>query len=229
MGAGAYTCGMIDLVARKTCPGLAEACEHLSRVEPRLAAVIQHVGPCTLAPRTDYFSSLCQAIVTQQISTKVAMVIFRRFRQLFPQSRPTPPLLVKMPEEALRSVGLSRQKISYLRSLAEAFAAGQVPVRKFRAMTDEQIIDALVPLRGIGRWTAEMFLMFVLNRPDVLPVDDLGLRKGYQVLFKLKELPDARVLVRRTEHWRPYRSVATWYLWRMPAPWPPSSAGIEVP
>jgi DNA-3-methyladenine glycosylase II len=206
---------MTEIIARTTCPGWADAQQHLSRVEPKLASVIQRVGPCTIAPRRDYFPSLCKALVSQQISTHVARVIYGRFQGLFPRSRPAPQILRALSDEQLRTVGLSRQKASYLRSLADAFADGTIPTRRFRSMTDEEVIQSLIHVRGIGRWTAEMFLIFVLNRPDILPVDDLGLRKNYQVAFGLKKLPDARLLIRRTEHWRPYRSVATWYLWRM--------------
>ena len=206
---------MIDLKHRRSCPGWARAERHLRRADPVLAEIIPSVGPCLLAPRRDYFAALCQSIITQQISTRVALVIYDRFRRQFPRGRVTPTGLLALDEPTLRSVGLSRQKMSYLRSLAEAFASERVPVRGFSRMSDEQIIDALVPLRGIGRWTVEMFLIFVLNRTDVLPVDDFGLRKGVQVAYGRREMPKAGELLRVGEPWRPYRSIATWYLWRM--------------
>ncbi|MGE5608735.1 MAG: DNA-3-methyladenine glycosylase family protein [Bacillota bacterium] len=114
-------------------------------------------------------------------------------------------------------MGLSRQKLCYLRDLAERFATGQIPIRRFPSMTDEQIIQSLLPIKGVGRWTAEMFLIFVLNRPDLLPVDDLGVRKGIQTAYALKSLPDAPAMTQIAEPWRPWRTIATWYLWRYAA------------
>jgi DNA-3-methyladenine glycosylase II len=204
---------MIDLKARPACPGWTGAERHLSKVDPILRRIIRRVGPCTLAPRKDYFAALCQSILNQQISTQVAIVIYNRFRDLFPRRRPTPEALLQIDDVTLRGVGLSRQKLLYLRSLAEAFASGNVPVRRFNRM-DEEIIQSLIPVKGIGRWTVEMFLMFVLNRPDVLPVDDLGLKKGVQQAFGLPELPKAPEIIDLAQSWRPYRTVATWYLWR---------------
>jgi DNA-3-methyladenine glycosylase II len=182
-----------------------------------MAGIIDHVGPCTLAPRRDYFVVLCKAIFTQQISTAVAAVLFGRFRNLFPNRRPTPKLVLDAlaaDPEILRRCGLSRQKQAYLKDLAEHFATNQIPTRRIVAMSDEEVIQTLIKVKGIGRWTGEMFLIFTLNRPDVLPVDDLGLRKGAQLLFNLRETPDAKKLTKLAEPWRPYRSIATWYIWR---------------
>jgi DNA-3-methyladenine glycosylase II len=116
--------------------------------------------------------------------------------------------------ERMRSCGLSRQKQRYIRDLAEHFATNQIPTRRLAAMRDEQVIETLTRVKGIGRWTAEMFLIFTLNRPDVLPVDDLGLRTAAKTVFKLRELPDALTLRALAEPWEPWRSIATWYLWR---------------
>jgi DNA-3-methyladenine glycosylase II len=194
----------------------AGAQQHLAAASPRLARIIQRVGPCTLRPRRDYFVVLCKAIYTQQISTKVAAVLFARFREQFPRGRPTPQLVLKIidDEARMRTCGLSRQKRGYIRDLAEHFASGAIKTRRLAAMTDEQVIEALTEVKGIGRWTAEMFLIFTLNRPDVLPVDDLGLRKAAQTVFKLRELPDALALRTLATPWEPWRSIATWYLWR---------------
>lgn len=192
---------------------------HLRGADPALGAVIDRVGSCTLAPRRDYFVVLCQAIFTQQISTVVATTLFGRFRDRFPRRRPTPRLVLEVlagDPAVLRSCGLSRQKASYLADLAQHFIDGRVPTRRLAGMSDEAVIDALVRVRGIGRWTAEMFLIFVLNRPDVLPVDDLGLREGMRDLARLAHRPTAAEVTARAEVWRPYRSVATWYLWRRP-------------
>jgi DNA-3-methyladenine glycosylase II len=198
-------------------PSWAKAARHLSRVDPVLGAVIRRVGPCTLAPRRDYFVVLCKSIYNQQISTKVAAVLFARFRQQFPRQRPTPQAVLAFlsgDPEKVRAVGLSRQKALYLRDLATHFIDGRIPTRKLCRLDDQAVIDALVGVNGIGRWTAEMFLMFVLNRPDVLPVDDLGLREGVRDIFGLPARPTPSQVIEMGEKWRPYRSVATWYVWR---------------
>ena len=181
-----------------------------------MARAIEIAGACTLAPRKDYFVVLCKAIFTQQISTKVAAVLFARFRDLFPNRRPTPQRVLEVIDDdaLMRRCGLSRQKQAYVKDLAGHFATGEIPTRRLAAMSDEDVIQSLVRVKGIGRWTGEMFLIFTLNRPDVLPVDDLGLRKGAQTIFGLREMPDGKKLTRLAEVWRPYRSIGTWYAWR---------------
>lgn len=205
-------------------PDWTDAEAHLRRADRALARVIDRVGACTLAPRRDYFVVLCKAIFTQQISTAVATTLFGRFRDLFPARRPTPGRVLDVlggDPAVLRGCGLSRQKTSYLADLAAHFVDGRIPTRRLAGMGDEEVINALVGVRGIGRWTAEMFLIFTLNRPDVLPVDDLGLREGVRDLDGLDERPSAAQVTARAEPWRPFRSIATWYLWRrgsVPAP-----------
>ena len=182
-----------------------------------MRSIIERVGPCTLAPRRDYFVVLCKSIFTQQISTRIATILFNRFRDNFPQRRPTPQRVIEFLQsdsELVRACGLSRQKQSYLLDLAQRFLQGQIPTRAFSRMSDEEVIQSLVQVKGIGRWTGEMFLIFVLNRPDVLPVDDLGLREGARRFYGLKERPKARELTELGEQWRPWRTIATWYLWR---------------
>lgn len=195
-----------------------EAETHLKRVDPKMADLIDRLGPCTLRPRRDYFVVLCKSIFSQQISTTVAATLFARFADLFPMRRPTPGLVLQaldgQDESVLKHCGLSRQKAAYLRDLATHFANGTAPTKRFSRMDDEAIIDALVAVKGIGRWTAEMFLMFTLNRPDVLPVDDLGLRQGVREMYELPERPTAKELTALGEPWRPWRSIATWYVWR---------------
>ena len=205
---------MIDLKSRISCSDWTKAARHLCKIDPALKAVIRRVGACTLAPRRNYFSALCQSIINQQISTAAGRTIFRRFRALFPRLRPTAARLLELDDAALRAAGISRQKMIYLRGLADAFASGRVPVRRIQRMSDEEIIEALTAIKGIGRWTVEMFLIFLLNRPDVLPVADLGVRKSVQTVYGLKELPTASALNELGEPWRPYRTIATWYLWR---------------
>jgi DNA-3-methyladenine glycosylase II len=190
----------------------------LSRADPALGRVIKKVGPCTLQPRRDYFVKLCQSIYAQQLSTVVATVLFNRFRAKFPQRRPTPEAVLEFlresDDETIRSVGLSRQKRAYVEDLAAHFADGRVRTRKLASMDDEAIVEALTPIKGIGRWTVEMFLIFCLNRPDVWPVDDLGVRKGVQRVRGLAEMPGKREMFGYGERWRPWRTVASWYLWR---------------
>jgi DNA-3-methyladenine glycosylase II len=190
-----------------------EALSHLSK-DRVMRGVIGRVGPCTLAPRRDYFVALCQAIFTQQVSTVVATVLFARFKLLFPRLRPTPEGVLALSDEQLATAGLSRQKKVYLRDLAAKFAEGAVPTRRFGKMSDEEIIESLLPIKGIGRWTAEMFLIFVMNRPDVLPVDDLGVKKGFERFYGLRGMPTAAEMERIAEPWRPWRTVGTWYLWK---------------
>jgi DNA-3-methyladenine glycosylase II len=182
-----------------------------------MAQVIRRVGPCTMSPRRDYFVALCKAVFSQQLSTVVAATLFGRFRDLFPNRRPTPTRLLEAlsrDTEALRCCGLSRQKVVYLKDLSEHFVTNRIPTRKLSRMSDEEVIEALVAVKGVGRWTAEMFLMFVLNRPDVLPVDDLGLREGVREIYELPVRPTPKEVIELGEQWRPYRSIATWYVWR---------------
>jgi DNA-3-methyladenine glycosylase II len=194
--------------------------KHLSRVDPVLKKIIKQVGPCTLKRRKDYFVVLCKSIFSQQISVKVAAVLFHRFRNQFPLRRPTPARVIELfdrPEEQINAVGLSRNKRAYILDLARHFESGELRTSRFSRMSDEEIIEALVKVKGIGRWTVEMFLIFVLNRPDVYPVDDLGLRKNIQRAYGLAEMPTKKELNEIGEKWKPYRSLATWYFWRMPA------------
>jgi DNA-3-methyladenine glycosylase II len=195
-----------------------DGARHLARVDPVMKQIIKKVGPCKLKPRRDYFVVLCQSIFSQQISTKVAAILFARFRNQFPLRRPTPSRVIELldkPPELLNACGLSKPKVSYILDLARHFESGKLRTSGFRRMTDEQIIEALTEVKGIGRWTAEMFLMFVLNRPDVYPVDDLGLRKSIQARYGLKEMPSVKKLHELAEPWKPHRSLATWYLWRV--------------
>jgi DNA-3-methyladenine glycosylase II len=195
------------------------ALRHLRRVDPVMKSIITRVGPCTLSPRRDYFVVLCKSIFSQQLNTTVAATLFGRFCSLFPRRRPTPALVLKaltggVPEEAIRHAGLSRQKRAYLIDLAQHFQDGEIPTRSFAAMEDEEVIEHLTRVNGIGRWTAEMFLIFVLNREDLLPVDDLGVLESMRVRYALPKRPTKAEAIALAEPWRPYRTVGTWYLWR---------------
>jgi DNA-3-methyladenine glycosylase II len=160
--------------------------------------------------------ALCRAIFAQQVNVKVAQVLFDRFRKLLPKGKLSPEAVLQILSDAekYKGCGLSRQKASYLKDLAGHFADRRIPVRKLAKMSDEEVIETLVAVKGVGRWTAEMFLMFVLNRPDVLPVDDLGMREGFRDIYGHAERPGKDDITQFAERWRPYRSVATWYLWR---------------
>ncbi len=183
----------------------------LSRLDPVLAAVIKRYGPCTLKPNKRYFASLCSAIISQQLSVKVAATIEKRFRALLGGAEPQPEMIPLLDDEVLRSAGLSFQKIKYLRSLAEHFDNGHINPRRFRSMSDEQIVELLTEVHGIGRWTAEMFLIFSLGRPDVFSVGDYGLRKAVTLLYGHES---HEAILRHSENWKPHRSIASWYLWR---------------
>jgi DNA-3-methyladenine glycosylase II len=162
---------------------------------------------------------LCKSIFSQQLNTKVAATLFGRFCDLFPRRRPTPPLVLQalsggVDDETIRHCGLSRQKRSYIVDLAQHFVDGEIPTRSFAGMRDEEIIEHLTRVKGVGRWTAEMFLMFVLNREDILPVDDLGLVESMRAHYSLAKRPNKHEAIALAERWRPYRTVATWSLWR---------------
>ena len=190
------------------------ACGHLLTADPVLRALIGQVGPCTLKPRRAYFLTLCDSIISQQLSTRVAEVIFDRFVAMYPLRRPNPSTVAATSLDRLKSVGLSTQKSAYLKDLASAFLDGRIQAQRFARLTNEAIIEELVSVHGIGRWTAEMFLIFALNRLDVLPVDDLGIRKAIQRWYGFGTLPSARTIRRLGRPWHPYETIASWYLWR---------------
>lgn len=194
-----------------TTPDHSEAIAHLSAADERLAAVIARVGPCDLRPGGHSFSALADAIVAQQISIQAAAAIWGRLEALL-GGAVTPAALLARSEEELRGVGLSGQKLRYLRDLAGRAAAGELD--GLEQLDDEAVIARLTAVKGVGRWTAEIHLLFALGRPDVLPADDLGLRYAVQQLCGLPEPPPAKEVRRIGERWRPYRSVASWYLWR---------------
>jgi DNA-3-methyladenine glycosylase II len=184
--------------------------------DPVLGAIIRANGPCGLAEvqRDDPFHALVEAIVSQQLSSKAAATIFGRFVALFPGGGfPAPDAIVASSIESLRGAGLSRQKIGYIHDLCRRILDGSLRLGALGRMDDEAVINALTEVKGIGRWTAEMFLMFKLHRPDVLPVDDLGIVKAVQRAYGLRKPPRPDRIRRIGEAWRPYRSVASWYLW----------------
>jgi DNA-3-methyladenine glycosylase II len=191
-----------------------KARRHLTRRDPVLKQLIGAIGPCTLRHDPDGFAELARSIIAQQISTRAAASIHGRLLQALGRRGLRPAALLALSDEDFRAAGLSSSKVRSLRDLAEKVHARQVPLRRLPELTDEEVIAALLPVRGIGRWTAQMFLIFSLGRPDVLPVDDLGLRAAVQKAYGLADLPNRATLTELAEPWRPYRSVATWYFWR---------------
>ena len=192
---------------------------HLSQADRVLARVIREVGPCTMRPRRNCppFQSLVQAVTHQQLNGTAAQTILKRFIALFPgQKFPTPEAIVSATDEQLRSAGLSRAKTAAIKDIAHRTTTGHVPTRREAArLSDEELVARLTEIRGVGPWTVEMFLIFTLGRRDVLPVGDYGVRCGFAKAYGWKELPTPKELVAEGECWRPYRSIAAWYMWRV--------------
>ena len=191
------------------------AIRHLNRADPVLARIIKQVGPFSIRASRRRFQALARAIIFQQLAGSAATAIYMRFVGLFPgRSFPTPAQVLALSDEQLRQAGLSRQKSIYLRDLATHVSNKSLNFHRFAAMSDDEIVTDLIRVKGIGRWTAEMFLMFNLRRPDILPVDDLGFRSAVAKAYGLPELPTAKELRLMGERWRPYRSAAVWYFWQ---------------
>jgi DNA-3-methyladenine glycosylase II len=191
----------------------ADGVEHLRALDPRWSKLIEDVGPCRLEPRPDRFGTLVRAIIGQQISSKAATSIDRRLRELAGEPHAPAPIL-SVGETGLRSCGLSGVKARYVLNLSQAVHEGAIPLDEVHTWEDEQVIAALTTVKGIGPWTAEMFLVFALGRRDVLAVGDLGIRVGLKTFFELEELPSPHRCRELAEPWRPYRTIAMWYLWR---------------
>jgi DNA-3-methyladenine glycosylase II len=187
----------------------------LMRRDPILGGTIKRIGPCGMAARlhTDHFTAMVRSIVGQQLSSKAAATIFGRLRALFADERITVEAMAALDDATLRGVGLSGQKLSYLRDLCARIADGRLRLDELDDLPDDLVIERLTAVKGFGRWTAEMFLMFRLHRPDILPVGDLGILTAVQRIYRLRQRPRPDRLMKIGEAWRPYRSVACWYLW----------------
>lgn len=185
-----------------------------------MAAVVERVGAFTFQPMAEgtHFHALIRAIVYQQLSGKAAATIHSRFEGLYGGRAPRPAEVAETPDADLRSVGLSRQKLSYLKDLGERVDSGEADLESLDGCPDDEVIETLTKIKGLGRWSAQMFLMFRLGRADVLPDLDLGIQKGVQLLLDLPELPKPKAVLEAGEAWRPYRTVASWYLWRSVSP-----------
>ena len=194
-----------------------KALPHLKRVDPVLAEVIHKVGPCTIELRSGgtHFDALVRSIVYQQLSGKAAATIHGRVRSLFDAEAPLPPQIVAVGHDVLRAAGLSNQKARYLRNLAEHTLNGSLPIESLHDLEDQEIVDALTQVKGIGRWSAQMFLMFRLGRPDVLPDLDLGVQKGIRIAYRMRKLPRPQKVLEIGAKWAPYRTIGSWYMWRV--------------
>ena len=189
--------------------------KHLKKVDEKMGRLIVEFEKPEFKKDSNYFEALVRAIVYQQLSGKAAATIYKRFKILFPQNKHFTPIMVKeRSHEELRSAGLSNQKASYIHNIANAFYTGAVP-KDIDTIGDNEVIECLTTVKGVGPWTAKMFLMFTLNRPDVFPVTDLGIQKGFQLFFQFDVLPSTKKMMEIAEAWRPYRTLASWYLWRL--------------
>ncbi len=189
--------------------------DHFKKSDPTLFSIININNPIKLLSRSEnFFSDLCEAIINQQLSDKAARTIFNRFKTLFPKEIISAEQLVKIPEIKIREIGTSWKKITYMKGLADKVVQKEINLEKLEDLTDQEIIIELTKLHGIGRWTAEMFLMFSLAREDVFSAGDLGLRRGMQKLYKLKKEPTPKQIVKISKKWSPYRTYAAQILWR---------------
>lgn len=190
---------------------------HLSKQCPVLKRLIEQAGPCNIVPQPrSPFEALVRAVAHQQLNGTAAETILGRFLALFPHGQfPAPEEIASVPDEAIRAAGFSRSKLAAIRDISEKALNGVVPHRdELATLPDDAIVERLTQCRGVGRWTVEMFLMFTLGRPDVLPVDDFGVRNGYRIAYGLAEMPTPKELQAAGEKWRPYRTTASWYMWR---------------
>lgn len=189
------------------------AVRHLKKSDPILAAIIERVGPCRMEFGPPEFHSLAEAIVYQQLNGKAAVTIFKRFTAL--TGEPVAPKgILKLTDAQLRSVGLSKQKSSYLKDMAERASRGELDFSRLPEMTDDEVIKHLTQVKGVGVWTAHMFLMFTLRRPNVLPTGDYGIQMAIKKHYQKRKMPKPEVMAKIAKSWEPYRSVACWYLWR---------------
>lgn len=195
---------------------LREAEKHLAGRDKKLAPIIKSSGPCRLKPHSDHYGELVGSIVGQQLSAKAAGAIWRRVLNLFGGKMPTPEQLIKIDDQKLRDVGLSWAKVRYVKDLAQHVLDKRLDLEHIATMPNEQLIEQLTAVKGIGEWSAHMFMMFGLGRLDILPVGDLGIRKALMNLYDLERLPDPAmcVTIANDNHWHPYESVASWYLWQ---------------
>ncbi len=195
---------------------LTDAQKHLARNDPVIAKLIKKYGDCTLTPHTNYYAELVDSIISQQLSVKAAATILKRFLALYGDSLPTPEQILATDTEAMRSVGCSYQKAAYIKDLAQHIVDGRLDLEHIATLPNEDVIRQLIAVKGIGEWSAHMFMIFSLGRLDVLPTGDLGVRKAMMQEYSLSELPKPADMhaIALKNRWHPYQSVASWYLWR---------------
>ncbi len=191
-----------------------KAIEHLKRADPVLARIIDEAGPCRIQYQEPCFRSLASSIIFQQLSGRVAAAIEARVEAAMPEGRMTPEAVLALEETQLRACGLSGQKARYLRHLAECTDTGALRFEGLEGLSDDEVIERLTVVKGVGVWTAHMFLIFTLRRPDVLPTGDLGVRAAMKRAYRMRQLPKPERMEKIAARWRPWRSVASWYLWR---------------
>jgi DNA-3-methyladenine glycosylase II len=191
-----------------------KAINHLKKADPVMAAIIQKAGPYRIQYREPVFQTLVRSIVYQQLSGKAAMTIFKRLAEAAKVNPITPEAILKLRPQKMRTLGLSKQKILYIRELARLTRDGNIQFERLPEMEDAAIIETLTRVKGVGVWTVQMFLMFALRRPNVLPVGDLGVRAAMKKAYGLSELPKPQEMEHIAAAWHPYRSIASWYLWR---------------
>lgn len=191
-----------------------DAIQYLRKVDSNLEKIIKIVGEYSIKIRNDPFQSLVESIIYQQLAGRAANAIYNRFINYYDNYQVTPTGILNSSIDNLKKVGLSNRKIEYIKDLASRVYDGRINLEELSKMNDEEIINKLINVKGIGRWTSEMFLIFSLGRPDVLPVTDLGVRKAMMKVYSLSELPKPHTMIEIAEPWRPYRSIATWYLWK---------------
>ena len=186
---------------------------HLSN-DSKLKTIIDNHSKPNLKKNNDYYNSLAKSIIYQQLSGRVANIIYNRFLDIFENRQPNPKIIINMSEKELKNIGLSKQKTSYIKDLSLYFLKKKNSI-EFKLMNDDEIRNELILIKGIGHWTIDMFLMFTMLRPNILPVGDLGIKKGFKKLFNLKDLPNEQYMLKKSKPWEPYRTIACCYLWRL--------------
>jgi len=189
------------------------AIKHLSN-DLKLKKIINNHSKPNFKKNNDYYNSLAKSIIYQQLSGRVANVIYNRFLDIFRDRKPTPDITISISEKKLKNIGLSKQKTNYIKDLSRYFIEKENTIN-FKLMSDDEIRNELILIKGIGHWTIDMFLMFTMLRPNILPVGDLGIKKGFKKLFNLKDLPDEQYMLKKSKPWEPYRTIACCYLWRL--------------
>jgi DNA-3-methyladenine glycosylase II len=203
-------------VAKPKPLSIQKAVTALRKLDPEMAPLLDAFQMEDLQPETDFYRSLTRAIIYQQLSGKAAKTISDRFVALYKEKKyPSPKDVLKTDHEILRSVGLSNAKAKYIKNISQAFLDGSVDHQNLGSLSDDDIMNQLVSIKGVGPWTAQMFLMFTLNRPDIFPTGDLGVQKGFKQYFKLKELPSPKIMEKRSQKWKPHRTVASLFFWKV--------------